>query len=120
LEELKAQNYVDANNRAEQRAIDAADAAITAIDATIERFEILSAEALEAVDAAAEAQLRPVFGQFGVPLSQSQTAAAAGAAYGGLRFSLAQHRRSRALQAERLETLRRVQAQNSSPERAQV
>jgi hypothetical protein len=114
LRELRAANFAADNNRQEQRQIDAAIAAIAQLDATITRFETLSTQALESVESAVEQQINgiPVLGQWGVPQIANLHSQAAGT-YAQLRLSLAQHRRSRALQAERLETLRRVQAQHS-------
>jgi hypothetical protein len=113
LTELKAQNFVADSNRREQQTIDAAVAALAQMDATIERFEKLSAEALQQIDVAAELQLNgSSTGMFGAPLPPKQTAVAAAAAYGGLRFSLAQHRQSRARMQGRLDDLLRVQSQH--------
>ncbi len=113
LAELKVQNLVADNNRREQQQIDAAMAALVQMDHTIDRFEKLSAEALQQIDVAAELQLNgSSTGMFGAPLPPKQTAVNAAAAYGGLRYSLAQHRQSRARMQERLDTLLRVQAQH--------
>ncbi len=113
LRELRAANFAADNNRQEQRQIDAAEAALAQLDNTIRRFEILSTQALESVESAVEQQINgiPVLGQWGVPQIVSMHTQAAGT-YAQLRLSLAQHRRSRALQMERLTTLRRVQAQH--------
>ena len=113
LAELRAANYVADNARAEQAQIVTAEASLAQIDSTIERFEGLSADALQKIDAACEAQINgaPVVGQFGVPIPVNSHLQVA-TTYAGLRFSLAQHRRTRALQATRLEDLRRVQAQH--------
>jgi hypothetical protein len=113
LAELKIQNFVHDNNVREQAQITSAENALAQMDATIERFEQLSAEALQQIDVAAEAQLNGTStGMFGAPLPPKQTAVSAAAAYGGLRYSLAQHRQSRARMQGRLEDLLRVQAQH--------
>jgi hypothetical protein len=113
LRALRAANFAADNNRAEARVIASAEAALAVCDSTIARFEVLSAQALESIESAIDAQINgaPVLGQFGVPLPANQHLQSAGS-YAGLRLSLAQHRRSRANQVERLETLRRVAAQH--------
>lgn len=112
LAELRAANYVADNARAEQAQIVTAEASLAQIDSTIERFEGLSADALQKIDAACEAQLNgPATGAFGMPVQLNSHLPAA-ATYAGLRYSLAQHRRTRARQTARIDDLRRVQAQH--------
>lgn len=114
LDFMKQQNYVLENNKREQASIDGAVAAIAVIDSTIARLERQSAEMLESIESAVEQLVNgtPSVGQFGVPLQTNMHAQAAGT-FAHLRLSLGQQRKSRALQMERLEILRRVQAQHS-------
>jgi len=114
LTAMKAASYVTDNRIVAQREIDAAQNALHIAETTIHKFEGLIADALVRLDAAIEHQFgSPQIGTFGVPLAAQEANAvnSAASSFVQLKQSLCQQRRSRAIQASRLDGLLRVQAQ---------